>query len=114
MHAAPHAPIQHATHSALHATTLLCFFCDGEAARCDCGKFDSVTEDPITPDGQRRIDAANARREYLRKNPPPVCVEKSSKGMTCEQISYYAGSRCRSCRLQHNASLSHGEGGKKS
>lgn len=106
MRTAPTARIEDAAPPALHAATLFCFFCEGEAARCDCGKFDAVTEDPVTPDGQRRIDAANARREYLRKNPPAVCVEKSSKGMTCEQISYYCGSHCRSCKSHQNRELS--------
>lgn len=100
MHAALTARIEDSAPPALHAAALFCFFCESEATRCDCGKFDAVTEDPITPDVQRRIDAANARREYLRKNPPAVCVEKSSKGMTCEQISYYCGSRCRSCKTR--------------
>jgi hypothetical protein len=109
MHAAPYAPIQHATPSALHAAPLLCFFCEGEAAKCDCGKFDAVTEDPITADGQYRIDAYNRLREERLKNPPPVCVQKSWKGLTCETILNVSGSRCRVCPLRKSSAGAKGK-----
>jgi len=106
MHAAPIDRIEDAAPPALHAAALFCFFCESEEERCDCGKYDPIPEDvPLTFEQQCRIEDVKRRQDANRKEMERKCVQKSWKGMACNQIKYTGGEYCRVCPLRKQNKL---------